>query len=90
MPKWLSCGVGWLAVWCGFRSMAEVASNAREERKRKETVMNLGYISAIIAITAVLIFFILTFVAPGFPAWMVFIAAGLGIVIAGAVKSRQK
>lgn len=52
--------------------------------------MNFGYTSAIIAIAAVLIFFILTFVAPGFPAWMVFIAAGLGIVIAGAVKSRQK
>ena len=52
--------------------------------------MNLGYISAIIAIASVIIYFILTYVAPGIPAWIVFIVAGLGIVIAGAVKNKQK
>ena len=52
--------------------------------------MSLGSISAIIAIAAVLIFFILMYVAPGFPGWIVFIAAGLGIVIAGAVMNKDK
>ena len=52
--------------------------------------MKLGYIIAIIAIAAVLIYFILTYVAPGIPAWIVFIAAGLGIVIAGAVMNKDK
>ena len=51
--------------------------------------MNLGYISAIIAIVSVLIFFVISYAVPGAPAWIVFIVAGLGIVIAGAVKNRS-
>lgn len=51
--------------------------------------MKLGYIIAIIAIAAVLIYFILTYVAPGIPAWIVFIAAGLGMMIAAGVKNRN-
>ena len=51
--------------------------------------MKQGYIIAIIAIAAVLIFFILTYAIPGAPAWLVFIAAGLGMVIAAAMKKKD-
>jgi hypothetical protein len=52
--------------------------------------MDLGKIIAIIAIAAVLIFFVISYAAPGSPAWLVFIAAGLGMVIAAGVKSKGK
>ena len=52
--------------------------------------MDLGKVIAIIAIAAVLIFFIITYLAPGSPAWLVFIAAGLGMVIASAVMRKGK
>lgn len=47
--------------------------------------MKTSQIIAVIAIAAVLIFFIITYAAPSAPAWLVFIAAGLGIVIASFV-----
>ena len=52
--------------------------------------MKLGTISAIIAIASVLIFFIWSYIAPGSPAWLIFIVAGLGIVIAGGVMNKDK
>lgn len=51
--------------------------------------MKLGHIIAIIAIAAALIYFILTYAIPVAPAWLVFIAAGLGIVIAASVKNKD-
>jgi len=51
--------------------------------------MKPGYIICIIAIAAVLVYFILSYVFPGAPTWIVFIAAGLGMVIAMAVKKKE-
>jgi len=51
--------------------------------------MKLGYIIVIIAMASVLLYFILNYFAPSFPSWIVFIAAGLGMVIAGAVKNKE-
>ena len=51
--------------------------------------MKLGYIICIIAIAAVLLYFILNFAFPQAPTWIVFIAAGLGMVIAMAVKNKE-
>ena len=50
--------------------------------------MKLGYIIAIIAIAAVLLYFILAYAVPDSPAWLVFIAAGLGMIIASGVKNK--
>ncbi len=52
--------------------------------------MKLGYIVCIIAMASVLIYFILNYFAPSFPSWIVFIAAGIGIVTAGAIKNKDK
>lgn len=51
--------------------------------------MKLSNIIAIIAIAAVLVFFIITYAFPGAPAWLVFIAAGLGMVIASGLKKDE-
>ena len=51
--------------------------------------MKLGYIICIISIAAVLLYFILNYAIPGAPTWIVFIAAGLGIVIAAGVKNKD-
>ena len=51
--------------------------------------MKLGYIIAIIAIASVLIYFILSYAVPGIPAWIVFIAAALGMMIAIGVKNKD-
>ena len=51
--------------------------------------MKLGYIICIIAIAAVLLYFILSYAIPGAPTWIVFIAAGLGMVIAAGVKNKD-
>jgi hypothetical protein len=52
--------------------------------------MKLSSVIAAIAIASVLIFFIWNYVAPGSPSWLVFIAAGLGIVIASGVMNKGK
>ena len=52
--------------------------------------MKTSQIISIIAIAAVLIFFILMFAAPDAPGWLVFIAAGLAMVIAQAVNGKGK
>ncbi len=51
--------------------------------------MKLSYIICIIAIASVLLYFILSYAIPGAPVWIVFIAAGLGIVIAAGVKNKD-
>ena len=51
--------------------------------------MKLSNIIAIIAIASVLIFFIIMYAFPGAPAWLVFIAAGLGMAIAGGLKKDE-
>ena len=51
--------------------------------------MKTSYIICIIAIAAVLVFFLLNQFMPTTPNWLVFIAAGLGIVIASALKNKQ-
>ena len=51
--------------------------------------MKLGYIICIIAIAAVLLYFILDLAIPGAPTWIVFIAAGLGMIIAMGVKNKE-
>ena len=51
--------------------------------------MKLGYIIAIIAVAAVLVFFILSYAAPGIPAWIVFIVAALAMMIAAGVKNKD-
>ena len=57
--------------------------------RNEERLMKPGYIICIIAIAAVLVYFILSYVFPGAPTWIVFIAAGLGMVIAMAVKKKE-
>lgn len=52
--------------------------------------MKLPHIIAIIAIASVLLFFIIHYLASDFPAWLVFIAAGLGIAIASGIKGKDK
>ena len=52
--------------------------------------MKTSYIICIIAIAAVLVFFLLNQFFPTAPSWLVFIAAGLGIVIVQGVKSKNK
>ena len=56
---------------------------------RREQQVKLGYIIAIIAIAAVLIFFILSYAVPGIPAWLVFIVAALAMMIAAGVKNKN-
>lgn len=51
--------------------------------------MKTGVIIAIIAMAAVLIYFIIDFLAPGSPSWLVFIAAGIGIVAVGGVLGKN-
>ena len=51
--------------------------------------MKLSYIICIIAIAAVLIYFIVSYLVPNAPAWIVFIAAGLGMIIAAGVKNKN-
>ena len=51
--------------------------------------MKLSNVILIIAIAAVLLFFIFTYAFPGSPAWLVFIAAGLGIAIASGVMGKD-
>ena len=65
------------------------AKHASKPEDRRQ-LMKSGYIIAIIAIAAVLIYFIITYVAPGAPAWLIFIVAALGIVITGAVMNKDK
>ena len=50
--------------------------------------MKLSYVIAIIAIAAVLIYFILTYAVPGLPSWIVFIAAALAMAIAAGVMNK--
>ena len=52
--------------------------------------MNQGSITAIIAIAAVLIFFIVNQFVPGAPAWLIFIVAGLAIVVNTAMHNKDK
>lgn len=51
--------------------------------------MKLSYIICIIAIAAVLLYFILSYAIPGAPTWIVFIAAALGMIIAMGVKNKE-
>ena len=51
--------------------------------------MKLSYIIVIIAIAAVLIYFILSYAVPGIPSWIVFIAAALGMFVAMGVKNKD-
>ena len=52
--------------------------------------MKTGYVICIIAMCAVLILFLLNYLAPSFPGWIVFIAAGIAIVAAtGISKSKE-
>jgi len=50
--------------------------------------MKTSYIICIIAIAAVLIFFLLNYFAPTAPGWLVFIAAGLGIVVVTGIRNK--
>ena len=52
--------------------------------------MKLGSVIATIAIASVLIFFIWSYIAPGSPSWLIFIVAGLGMVIASGVMNKDK
>lgn len=52
--------------------------------------MNFGSVTSIIAIAAVIIFFVWGYLAPGSPSWLIFLVAGLGIVIAKAVMGKNE
>ena len=51
--------------------------------------MKLGHIIAVIDIAAVLIYFILSYAVPGVPAWIVFIAAALAMMVTAGVKNKD-
>ena len=51
--------------------------------------MKLSYIIVIIAIAAVLIYFILSYALPGIPAWIVFIVAALAMFVAMGLKNKD-
>ena len=51
--------------------------------------MKLGYIICIIAMSAVLLYFILSYLAPDFPSWLDFIAAGIAMMVAMGLKNRD-
>ena len=52
--------------------------------------MKTGTLVAAIAIVAVIAMFIWNFVAPGGPSWIVFLFAGLAIVIVCGIKAKDK
>ena len=52
--------------------------------------MKSGSIIAAIAIASVLIYFILNYLAPGFPSWLIFIVCALAIVIVGGIMNKNK
>lgn len=52
--------------------------------------MKSGYIIAAIAIAAVLIYFIWSYIAPGSPSWLIFIVCGLAIVVVGGIMNKGK
>ena len=51
--------------------------------------MKLSYIIVIIAIAAVLIYFLLSYAFPDAPVWIVFIAAALGMFVAMGLKNKD-